>query len=283
MNDFKFLAIFKTSLVKGTPLKVVSDPVKIEMFKGSRTYRVPSQQSSIFPTGRDSLISRDANLELDPHSSHIVITARTEESNPISARKLCEDASDRIITSLSLIYKPEIFSDLIYRGWLLEEKTGIMDAWIKVTEPITLSEKALSSELKDIIEKQSRDADILNRFTLMSSFYSKALCERPSEEKFILLWTMLEIFPMKDTTNIKPIAEHLALITGLKSEDIRAKLDIGRLYGSRCNLVHNGKFDIELKDMGVIFTKLENIVYEILRTMIGLAYSGSLDQFLTQY
>ena len=173
MGNFKFLTIFKTNLVEGTPLKVVSDPVKIEMFKRSQTYKVPSQQSSVLPKGRDSLISRDANLELDPHSSHIVITARTEESNPVSARKLCEDASDRIITSLSLIYKPEFFSDLIYRGWLLEEKTGIMDAWIRVTEPVTLSEKALSSEIRDIIEKQSRDADILDRFTLMSRLYSK--------------------------------------------------------------------------------------------------------------
>ena len=40
---------------------------------------------------------------------------------------------------------------------------------------------------------------------------------------------------------------------------------------------------IEIKDMGLIFTKLENIVYETLKTMIGFPYSGSLDQFLTEY
>lgn len=280
MGDFKFLTIFKTSLVEGTPLKVISDPVKIEIFKGPRTYRVPYQQSSILPQGHDSLISRDANLVLDPSSYHIVLTARTDEKNPIDSRKLCEDSIDRIITSLSIIYKPEIFGDLIYRGWLLEGKTGVMEAWLKVSEPVALNEYALSSELKDIIEKQSRDADILNRFTLMSRFYLKALIERPSEEKFILLWTILEIFPMKDTTNIWPITEHLARITGLEANDIKVKLDIGRLYGSRCNLVHYGQFDISIKDMGIVFTKLENIVYEILRTMIGLTYSGSLNRFL---
>lgn len=280
MSDFKFLTVFKTNLIEGTPLKVISDPVKIEMLKGSRTYKVPFQQSSILPKGHKGLISRDARLELDPRSCHIVLTARAEEDNSNNARRICEDASDRIITSLSLIYKPEIFGDLIYRGWLLEEKTGVMEAWIKVSELVTLSEKVLSTELEDIIEKQSRDAEILNRFTLMSRFYSRVLNEKPSEEKFILLWTILEIFPMKNKTNIKPIAEYLALITGQQSETIKEKLNIGRLYGSRCNLVHNGKFDIELKDMGIVFTKFENIVYEILRGMIGLAYSGSLDQFL---
>jgi len=280
MSEFKFMTVFRTSLVEGTPLKVVSDPVKIEVFKGSRTYRVPFQEWSVLPKARGGLISKDVSLVLDPHSCHIVVTARTEESNPVEARRICEDASDRVITSLSLVYKPEIFSDLIYRGWLLGEKTGVMDAWVKISEPVTLNEKALSAELKDIVQEQSRDAEILNRFTLMSRFYSRTLSQQPSEEKFILLWTILEIFPMKDTTDIKPIAEYLAPITGREPETIKAKLDIGRLYGSRCSLVHNGQFDIELKDMGIVFTKLENIIYEIMRAMTGLAYSGSLDRFL---
>lgn len=161
------------------------------------------------------------------------------------------------------------------------EKTGIMEAWVKITEPVILEEKALSTELSKIMKKQSEDIETLNRFSLMSRFYSKALSEKPSEEKFILLWTILEIFPMKDTTDIKPISEYLTLVTGKQPDMIKKKLDIGHLYGSRCNLVHHGKFDIELKDMGEVFTRLENIIHEILRHMIGLNYSGSLDKLLS--
>ncbi len=104
--------------------------------------------------------------------------------------------------------------------------------------------------------------------------------EKPGEGKFIWLWTILEIFPLKNRTNIKPISELLAAITGQQSQRVKEKLDIGRLYGHRCNLVHNGKLNIDIKEMGEVFRKLENIIYEILRKMSGLPYSGSLDIYL---
>lgn len=277
---FKFLTIFKTSLIQEAPERIVSDPVMIEIFREARTYKVPFQMSSILPKGEGSLISKDATLVLDKESHHIAITARTKETNPVYATKICEDETDRIITILSIIFKPEMFGDLIYRGWLLEEGKGIMQAWIKVSERISIDEKLVSDQLIAIKKKQSSDPNILDRFKLMSSFYSKSLMEKPGEGKFIWLWTILEIFPMKNRTNIKPIGELLAAITGQQSQFVKEKLDIGRLYGHRCNLVHNGKLNIDIKEMGEVFTKLENIIYEILRKMSGLPYSGSLDKYL---
>ena len=277
---FKFLIIFKTNLIKEAPQKIISDPVKIEFFKEARRYKVPFQLSSVFPKGENGLISKDATLVLNKESHHIALTVRTKETNPYRASKMCEDEIDRIITILSIIYKPEIFSDLIYRGWLLEERKAIMEAWIKVVEKISVHGKPLSDKLMAIKKKQSLDLDLLDRFKLMSRFYSKSLALKPNEEKFILLWTILEIFPMKNTTNIKPTSEHLATITGRQPEKVKEKLGIGRLYGLRCDLVHNGRLNIDIKEIGEVFSRLENIVLEILRNMSGLPYSRSLDKYL---
>jgi len=277
---FKFLTIFKTNLIQEAPRKLICDPVKIEIFKEARSYKVPFQLSAVFPKGENHLILRDAPLVLSKECHHIALTARTKETDPMRVRKICEDETDRIITILSIIYEPEIFSELIYRGWLLEEKKPIMEAWIKFAEKISVDGKVLSDKLMVIKKKQSSDADILKRFKLMSQFYSKSLRLKPNEEKFILLWTILEIFPMKDATNIKPISEHLATITGQQPERVKEKLDIGRLYGLRCDLVHNGRLNIGIEEMGEVFSRLENIIFEILRSMSGLSYGRSLDKYL---
>jgi hypothetical protein len=50
---------------------------------------------------------------------------------------------------------------------------------------------------------------------------------------------------MRDTSNIRPIAEHLSRATGQSLAKIQDKLDIGRLYGARCSLVHDGKLPVQ--------------------------------------
>lgn len=141
-----------------------------------------------------------------------------------------------------------------------------------------------------------KNSDISARFSLMSKFFSKSLSYSMSEEKFLLLWTILEIYPMKSTSNIKPISECLSIILNLDADDVKEKLGIGKLYGLRSSLVHDGIFrvDMELIDeqydnendlrfyhhTSEILGKLESIVHEVLRYMCGLSYSGSLDEYI---
>ncbi len=281
MSNFKYLAIFKTPLVQGTPLKVIIDPVKIEMTREARSYRIPVQEFSVLPTGKNGLISHDDELVLQSGITHVILTARTEEKDPILGKRQCEENLDRIIANLSWIYKPEIFSDLIYRGWRLENKAGVMEAWMKLSEPVTVNEKFMEDRLKEINRNQTEDPEMFERIKLMSRFYTKSISISPSEEKYLLLWTILEVYPMKDTTNIKPISEILSIVTGHQVQDVKDKLDIGRLYGTRCKLVHDGVFDIPIQDMGAVFAKLETIIYEIFRYASKLPSAHSLDAYFT--
>jgi hypothetical protein len=181
-----------------------------------------------------------------------------------------------------MIYRPEIFDRLVYRGWIVEGQWGVMDAWFDSTENLqplhfdkTLVYNQITSAKKSIQQKE-----ISERVNLMARFWTKAQSYDLSEEKFILLWTILEIYPMMDTTNIKPIYEVLSDILGLESGLIDEKLGIRQLYRQRCDLVHQGKFTTQAEEIIELFDKLENILYEIIRNLIDLPYNHSLDHYL---
>lgn len=277
---FKFLKIYETNLFQEPSLEIISDPVKIEILREAHSYKIPLQMSRMLPAGENHLITKDSKLTLNVGQCHIVFTARSKEKNPVKALKICEDEIDRLITILSTLYTPGIFDFLVYSGPLLEDKP-VFRQWVQFHEKILLDSEWLSDELSNIKRGQSTDPDKLDRFKLMSRFYSKSLSYDPSEEKFISLWTILEIYPMKDTSDIRPISDHLAEITDRRAEEVKNKLGIGRLYGHRCDLVHDGKLNLTIEEMGDIITKLENIVHEILRNMSGLPYNGSLDKYFT--
>jgi hypothetical protein len=115
----------------------------------------------------------------------------------------------------------------------------------------------------------------------MSKLFSRAVTIEPGEERFLWLWTVLEVFPMKDTSNIRPIGEHLSRTTGHPLAKLQDKLEIGRLFGARCSLVHDGKLPYSREELGRVQTKLEAIDVTVLRSLGGLPYAGQLDEYLS--
>lgn len=86
---------------------------------------------------------------------------------------------------------------------------------------------------------------------------------------------------MKDTTNIRPISELLARVAGRSTDEVKRKLDLGRLYSMRSALVHNGTLGVELEQLGPIMGKLEDICFEVIRSLVGLSYTGALDKYFS--
>jgi hypothetical protein len=211
---------------------------------------------------------------------------------------VCERNIDDATTMLSAIYGPHFLDSLVYRGWLIKDEWGILHSWIQPSDQskITIDGKALFDMFSIAMATVGADDDISSRFSLMSRFFTKSLSYSVSEEKFLLLWTILEIFPMKSTSNIKPVNECLAKILNLDPKTVAEKLEIGKLYGVRSALVHNGTFTIDVeivegyydKDSELghyhhtseVVGKLECIVHEIFRYMCGLPYSGLLNKYI---
>ncbi len=284
MSYAKFVSVFETSRVEPTPVKVVSDPVTIEIVKEARKLMLSPIRRSVWSTDSGGQAPLGFTpLDLDPDTYHIILTARTKEENHDIARKLCEEEIDRVIASISVIYDRWVFGVPVYRGWIFEPqgKTFLEGAAV-ITPPIQVDDKFLARELARAKVNQTGDAnnDAVQRFKLISRFFRKSLTAETAEDRLFYLWTILEVFPMKDNTNIKPIGELLAGITGKPRKLVKEKLAIGRIYGARCDLVHHGRLVGSREEINDLLMRLECIVRETIRRLSGLPYGGSLDQYL---
>jgi hypothetical protein len=174
-----FAAIFTTTLIREEFKKVVVDPIKLEFFKGgARTIAIPPVTGRIFPVGMDStLLTTSSRLAFDPNSYYIAVIARSEKPEVRVALKSCEDAMDREITNLSLIYSPYLFDRQVYRGLVIEGNVISSGFYARRENPINLDPEALKERL-DVIRRvlsSSSDADVQERYSLMARFFSKAV------------------------------------------------------------------------------------------------------------
>ncbi len=271
----RYAVIFNTSLLKDD-VTVVMDPVRVEVFSGPRSYKVPSQNFRFLPAGEEVTIGGEKTLDL-PDGRYIEVVARTKGG--ATAKEFCSNAIDNAITALSMRYSPEIFNQALYRGWLIEDNKAVFEAWVKLVPRTSIDSGDIESLSLNIHSGMLSSTVMKSRYELMCKFYAKALVYDPGEEKFLFLWTILEIFPMKQTSNIKPIKTLLSEILGKQEVIINERLEIGRMYGVRSNLVHDGRLDLNLSELSFLIEKTEGIVRTVLRNLIGLDYDGILDSY----
>jgi hypothetical protein len=277
-----FAAVFTTTLIREDFRKVIVDPVKIEFFKGSiRTLSIPAVTGRIFPAGIESTILTPIKLQFQPENYYILITARSDVPDVSVAVKKCSDMVDREITDLSLLYRPHIFDRPVYRGPVIEENIMSAAFYTRLENPIQLEPAKITADIAAMRKVRGSDIDLQRRYGLMARFFSKAVALDPSEEKFLFLWTVLEVFPMKDTSNVRPLKEFVARLLGRSADEIDKRLLIGRTHGLRSDLVHNGKLELTAEELAKLIDRLENICIEVLRSISGLSYSGLLNQYFT--
>jgi len=278
MPEYRYLEVFRTSLIQ-QPNCIEDDDFTINFFTGSKTYKIMDQRSVVSKKS-NSIVMKKTELRLSPEYFYIEIIANTEIENFESGTRDVQNKANRVVTLLSILYTPLLFEEIVYKGWLFDEKSGRSESWIKVGDPVAINSHSTSRKLKGIAKNYLEEEEIRRRFTLMAKFFSKALYYKPGEERFLLLWTILEIYPMQNTSNIKPIQELIAKATGRDSQEIKTKLDLGHIFGIRSKLVHDGIFPVNTEEMGKLFERLERIIMEVFRHMIGISYSGSLNKWL---
>jgi hypothetical protein len=182
---------------------------------------------------------------------------------------------------LAAVLSPALFAQEVWSGWLSDSAQLIGDLWLMTAPPTNFEPDELQTQLAAFRAAVANDSDIEQRFTLMSKIFARAVAIEPGEERFLWLWTVLEIFPMRDTSNIQPISDFLSQTIGRPPTEVKLKLDIGRLFGARSSLVHDGKLPYSRNELGPVLKKLEAIDVTVLRSIGGLPYSGQLDEFLS--
>lgn len=82
---------------------------------------------------------------------------------------------------------------------------------------------------------------------------------------------------MPDTTNIKPIKDALSKIYGIKIEAVDQKFKIGRLFGLRSRIVHNGE-NVSMHYLVEVY--LQSVFVDILYWKLGLTVEKKASKIL---
>jgi hypothetical protein len=275
----RFLRLYCTDLVTANA-KVIADPVRVEFFEGPREYDVLVRIAPpIVLAGVDRPLFKQQRMSFVGDRSYIELVARTETF--FGGRQYCEDHIDRVVTQLSALLSPALFNFEVWSGWLSDSEHVLGNGWLMMSPPVNFEATDLARQIQAYRHTVALDPDLDQRFTLMSKLFSRALTIEPGEERFLWLWTVLEVFPMRDTANIQPIADYVAQVTGRASADVKRALDVGRLFGARSELVHDGRLPYNREALGEVLNKLETLDLTILRAIGGLSYSGQLDKYFS--
>ena len=276
----RFLRLYCTDLVS-VSVKLIADPVRVEFYSGPRDYDTFVRVSPpVVRAGVDrTLFSQKRMAIAGGELSYIEFIARVEQQP--GRRQYCEDQINRVVTQLSAVLTPALFSFELWSGWLSDSEQALGDGWIMTAPPVQFEPADLEKQIEAYRNTVAGSPDIEQRFTLMSKLFARAIAIEPGEERFLWLWTVLEVFPMRDTSNIQPIGDYLGNVTGRTPADIKSRLDLGRLFRARCDLVHDGRLPFGRESLGEVLAKLEAIDIAVLRALGGLPYQGQIDKYLS--
>ncbi|MBZ5655482.1 MAG: hypothetical protein LAO56_09405 [Acidobacteriia bacterium] len=274
----KYLKLYCTDLVTLTT-KVIADPVRVEFFQGPREYDTFVRVSPpIVRAGVDRILFAPKRMVVaGSELSYIEIIVRAEHQ--AGRRQYCEDEINRVVTQLSAVLTPALFNFELWSGWLSDSEQALGGGWVGTSPAVQFEPAELERQIESYRLAVAGDPDIEQRFTLMSKLFSRAIATEPGEERFLWLWTVLEVFPMRDTSNIQPISGYLGRVTGRVPAEVKSALDLGKLFDSRCDLVHNGRLPYSLENLGEVLEKLEAIDTTVLRALGGLPYAGQIDKY----
>jgi len=278
---FRFMKLYWTELIHVSFDKLIVDPVRVEVFRGPRKYDVLERVSPpVVPSDRETIIVQAQTLEVPGDRTYIELVARTKEAT--GNRQYCEDQIDRVVANISAQLSPNLFAQEMWRGWLGDHQRFMGGFWLMRSQGIEFEAAKLQNALRAFQRAIESSVELNPRFTLMAKLFSRALSTPPGEERFLWLWTVLEVFPMKDTSNIQPISDYLANVLARPAKEVKEQLMIGKLFGARCALVHDGKLPCEGQDLAGALNLLEAIDLTVLRSLGGLPYSGELDTSFTE-
>jgi|SRR5579872_2150792 len=273
---FRFMKLYWTNLIQIDYGKVIVDPVRIEVFRGRREYDV-LVGPRVVASGTRSRLLQHQRLPVPEGRTYVELIARTKD--PFGKRQYCEDHIDRVIAQMAAILSPRLFEMEVWSGWLCDPNELFGDSWVLTAPPVKFAPEDLEDRINSFTRAVSADPDVDGRFTLVSKLFARAIATEPGEERFLWLWTVLEVFPMKNTSDIHPISEYLSPLTGRPSAEVKEKLGIGRLFGARSDLVHDGKLSYGRDELGAILNRLEAIDSAVIRSLGGLPYNGELEEF----
>ena len=195
------------------------------------------------------------------------------------------------LTALLDLEFPGIASAVEYEGTMA---TRVMSTYRVPEEGLWLErprayapddvERTLQVRADDLAKLSERDA---SRFTLAARWFRRANDAENSIDKVLFYYTVLETLPKPGKKSEVPNAVARFLVErgfpNLDPQEVKARLNLGRICGFRGEVVHDGKANVEDAEKAVVkdhVDRLRAIAGTCLRLLAGMPPGGELDRFL---
>ena len=144
-----------------------------------------------------------------------------------------------------------------------------------VENPLVLPAPRLLAPEFEIFREAARligeaDEPDRDRLSLSLRWFSSAT-HLWGPDAFLHYWIALEALAMPDSTNIRPIGEHLASTYQVSHDEAKKEFRVGRLYGFRGAVVHDGS---HIAVPGEVLTYLAALYADVLLSVLSLPPEG---------
>ena len=288
MSDYvPYVAIYRGSCVPpksnqvvgmgNASLRVVSGPF-------SFTHTIPIRS---FNQGQ-SRVTLGVNKVNVPEGSYVIIESRHTLGEDSERGQIALKVAE--IAGLVTLRFPQVLDEKIYEGWVNTERSALL--WGEGPLRLAVSSAVTASDLVEDIGVDYRAIQQLEmkrreRFQLASRWFRRGHESVNLVDRFLFWWTVLEIYPGKGDTNIVRNVEQVLrdrICSHLSPGDFRKKLGIGRIYGERSRIVHEGRAFVAFDDsnFGERLETLGAVATICLRSLAGLPPGDELRRYISE-
>lgn len=212
-------------------------------------------------------------VSLEKEFLYIILRVRRDFGIPGELRRAKETCSE-LFAILALLYGPGILEKKVIEGFEFTPTRMKYEGPYSLLYETHIAEKDFMTSFP-LTFKNLQSHGEKTKIEIALRWYQKGLDTDQQVDQFLNYWVSLEALTMT-TTDIKEIPITLKKFLPCTDENlIKKNLKIGSIYGSRCNIVHNGLTDFNLEYLAT----LRNIVEETTRYKLGLPVKGDLEKY----
>jgi len=210
-----------------------------------------------------------------PEGSYLLIVVRFDDSDAPHSESIARARVSELAGLLAALFGPNIVCRRLFDNLVRpqsNQRTAFGDVF---RNPASLPFPNLDSARIRMAHEAHAALSRLppreaNRVSLSLRWYSEAH-HAAGVDSFLKLWVATEALGMSDRDNVRPIVEALARSYGIAFHDARDKFHLGRLFGYRSRIVHQG----QIRPIhSLLLDYLASIYQDVLYERLGLPAEG---------
>jgi hypothetical protein len=282
LSGYRMMRISNEDIPEGVKLFDLNG-ARIFLLYGTFEYIESSSATpKIDNSGQFIFTTENLNKEAPIGAYLIIILPFDIDGKQGNEREIKERLSDIVgllvsVNRMNMVYE-HVF-DYVY-NLSRKEKSVIGNVIINPNSfPIPILEKKQLEIIINIDNSiESKEEPVKTRIRLALRWFKSAIYD-VSGDAFIKYWIAIETLGMPDTTNIRPVNESLARIYNITLDESVKKFNIGRIFGLRGMIIHNGQ---QLQISSTILDYLESIFVDLLFEEVGYRSEHRVGNFIDE-